>query len=149
MCAINNSNVEWVFIDRKNNRYGLALLNRHLKNNESILYCVIHKIKKEAELTLNNTQIKEFYHFFKKLERERYMVFNLMLSSFTGNLKITCEESSLFWLKSDNIDIIMFYKRMAELFDLYRNCNCLQLFSEWDNIISRNKSKNKLLLDIN
>jgi 8-oxo-dGTP diphosphatase len=148
MCAIINSNDEWVFIDRKKEWNGLALPGGHLKGCESILDCVIREIKEETGLTLKTLQFKGLSHFFNKLERERYIVFNFMSNSFTGNLKTTCEEGRLFWLKPDNINISKLSNGMAERFNLFTDCNCLEMFAEWDNVIGRINTKKQLLFDI-
>lgn len=149
MCAIVNNKGEWVFIDRKKDWQGLALPGGHIKDSESIFDCVIREIKEETGLILNNLKFKGLSHFFNKSEKERYIVFNFLSSSFTGNLRTTCEEGRLFWLKPDNIDISKLSNGMAERFDLFTDCNCYELFAEWDDIIGRIKTKRQLLFDIN
>jgi 8-oxo-dGTP diphosphatase len=150
MCAIINSSDEWVFIDRNKDWNGLTLPGGHLKDSESIFDCVIREIKEETGLTLNNLQfkVKGLSHFFNNFEKERYIVFNFMSSSFIGNLKETCEEGRLFWLKPDTIDVNKLSDGMAERFDLFTDCNYLELFTEWDNIIGRIKTKKQLILNI-
>jgi len=117
----------------------------HLNECESICDCVLREIKEETGLILNNIQFKGFSHFFNRSEQERYIVFNFYSDTFSGNLKKRCEEGELFWIRPDDVDINTLSDGMAERIDLFMNCNCSELFAEWDNNIGCIETKKQFL----
>lgn len=132
MCAIINSSNEWLFIDRIKSWPGLALPGGHIEGAESTKECIRREICEETGLFLDEILFKGIVHFYNVSTKKRYLVFNYLSTSYSGELKKSSDEGKLLWINRKDFGNYQFAEGMEKRFDLFTQDSPIEMFVEWN-----------------
>lgn len=131
MCAIINRSNEWLFIDRTKSWQGLALPGGHLEGAESTSECIRREIHEETGLILDELVFKGIVHFYNPSTGKRYLVFNYLSTSYSGELSDSSDEGTLLWINKKDFANYQFAEGMEKRFDLFTQSLPVELFVKW------------------
>ncbi len=121
MCMIINEETKQVLVqDRVKSWQGITFPGGKLKEGEAIIPSTIREIKEETGLTISNLKfcgIKDWYDYQKE---ERYIVFLLKTSTFTGTLINETDEGKVFWVDIDKIKDYKLSPDFSEMLAIYQ-----------------------------
>lgn len=120
MCMIVNEKANQVLVqDRIKSWSGITFPGGKLELGEAIVPSTIREIQEETGLTISNLQfcgIKDWYDYEKE---ERYIVFLLKTSTFTGSLIDETSEGKVFWIDIDKIKDYKLSPDFEEMLDVF------------------------------
>lgn len=120
MCMIYNKDTNQVLVqDRVKSWSGVTFPGGKLELGEAIVPSTIREVKEETGLTVSNLKfcgIKDWYDYKKE---ERYIVFLLKTSDFTGELINETDEGKVFWVDISKIKEYKLSPDFLEMLDIF------------------------------
>lgn len=120
MCMILNKNTNQVLVqDRIKSWSGITFPGGKLELGEAVIPSTIREVFEETGLTVSNLEfcgVKDWYDY--KMG-ERYIVFLLKTSSYTGKLLDETSEGKVFWTSLDKIEEYNLSPDFLEMLDIF------------------------------
>lgn len=120
MCMIYNQETNQVLVqDRIKSWSGITFPGGKLELGEAVIPSTIREVFEETGLTISNLEfcgIKDWYDYKKD---ERYIVFLLKSSNFTGTLVDKTSEGEVFWVSLDRIKDYKLSPDFSEMLEIF------------------------------
>ena len=129
--------------DRVKSWSGVTFPGGKLELGEAVVPSTIREVKEETGLTVSNLKfcgIKDWYDYKKK---ERYIVFLLKTSDFTGTLAEETDEGKVFWTDINKIKDYKLSPDFLEMLDIFMG-NGTEFFYEDLKVEDENERWRKL-----
>ncbi len=131
MCAVMRDK-SVLMINRKKSWLGWAFPGGHLEAEESAEECVKRELLEEAGICLKSVRLKGFTNIYNNRTMKRHIIFNYKCSQFEVNVRESCEEEDLAWLRVEELDRITLAEGMEYRLPLFLREGCRELYIEWN-----------------
>lgn len=99
---------------------------------ESLTACAIREVREETGLTVTNLVYKGLHQFVNQARAERYMIFNYLAESATGDLLASPPEGALEWVPITAVPTLPLNDSFRRRFPLFFEPGTFEIHTEWD-----------------
>lgn len=120
MCMIEDIETHQILVqDRVKSWQGITFPGGKLKEGEAVIPSTIREVYEETGLAISNLKVCGFKNWYDFKTKERYMVFLLKTTEFTGTLLKETEEGKVFWVDKDKIRDYKLSSDFEEMLAIY------------------------------
>ena len=133
VCMIQNQN-KVLLLDRQHDDFkGFIPPGGKVEFPESFIEAAIREVKEETGLEVSNLIYKGLYEYVNKEKNDRYIIFNYITTSFTGELLQESPEGKAAWINIEDVKNLPMQKSIRRRFPLFFEEGTFEIHVEWDN----------------
>ncbi|MFO1444057.1 8-oxo-dGTP diphosphatase [Bacillus sp. Bva_UNVM-123] len=133
VCMIQNQN-KVLLLDRQHDDFkGFIPPGGKVEFPESFIEAAIREVKEETGLEVSNLIYKGLYEYVNQEKNDRYIIFNYITTSFTGELLQESPEGKAVWVNIEDVKNLPMQKSIRRRFPLFFEEGTFEIHVEWDN----------------
>lgn len=133
VCMIQNQN-KVLLLDRQHDDFkGFIPPGGKVEFPESFIEAAIREVKEETGLEVSNLIYKGLYEYVNQEKNDRYIIFNYITTSFTGELLQESPEGKAAWINIEDVKDLPMQKSIRRRFPLFFEEGTFEIHVEWDN----------------